>query len=123
VADALGRPLSFILTPGNTADIAVAPAILATVEPPRRLLGDKAYDTDAFRALLAERRIEAVIPSSARRKRACPLNREAYRRRNLIERMFCRLKDWRRIATRYDRLAENFVAALALVATICFWIP
>ena len=80
-------------------------------------------DTDAFRALLAERRIEAVIPSSARRKRPCPLNREAYRRRNLIERMFCRLKDWRRIATRYDRLAENFVAALALVATICFWIP
>jgi transposase len=123
LADALGRPLSFILTPGNTADIAVAPAILATVEPPRRLLGDKAYDTDAFRALLAERSIEAVIPSSARRKRSSPLNREAYRRRNSIERMFCRLKDWRRIATRYDRLAENFVAALALVATICFWIP
>ena len=123
MADAFGRPLSFILTPGNTADIAVAPVILATVEPPRRLLGDKAYDTDAFRALLAERRIEAVIPPSVRRKRPYPLNREAYRRRNLIERMFCRLRDWRRIATRYDRLAENFVAAVALVATISFWIP
>ena len=50
------------------------------------------------------------------------MSREAYRRRNLIERMFCRLKDWRRIATRYDRLAENFLSALALVATVCFWI-
>ena len=91
------------------------------MEPPRRLLGDKAYDTDAFRALLATRHIEAVIPSSARRKQPCPLNREAYRRRNLIERMFCRLKDFRRIATRYDRLAENFLSAPALVATVCFW--
>ncbi len=63
-----------------------------------------------------------MIPSSARRKQPRPLDREAYRRRNLIERMFCRLKDFRRIATRYDRLAENFLSALALVATICFWI-
>jgi transposase len=63
-----------------------------------------------------------VIPSSARRKQPCPLDQEANRRRNLIERMFCRLKDFRRIATRYDRLAENFLSALALVATICFWI-
>jgi transposase len=106
---------------GNSADIAVAPTLLDTAAPPRRLLGDKAYDTDAFRALLAVRQIEAVIPSSARRTRACPLNRIAYRRRNLIERMFCRLKDWRRIATRYDRLADNFLSAIALVATICFW--
>ena len=67
------------------------------------------------------RTIEAVIPSSARRRRACPLDRTAYRRRNRIERMFCRLKDWRRIATRYDRLADNFLSAIALVATICFW--
>ena len=85
-------------------------------------MADKAYDTDAFRALLTARRIEAVIPSSARRKQPCPLDQEANRRRNLIERMFCRLKDFRRIATRYDRLAENFLSALALVATICFWI-
>jgi transposase len=113
--------VALILTPGNTADIDVAPTILALVEPPRRLLGDTAYDTDAFRALLAARNIEAVTPSSARRKQACPLNRKAYRSRNLIERMFCRLKGFRRIATRYDRLAENFLSALALVATVCFW--
>ena len=121
MADALGRPLSFILTPGNTADIAVAPAILATVEPPRRLLGDKAYDTDAFRALLAERRIEAVIPSSARRTRACALDRIAYRRRNLIERMFCRLKDFRRIATRYDKRADIYLSSILLAAAVTWW--
>ena len=109
------------LTPGNTADIAVAPFLLGRVTPPRRVLGDKAYDTDAFRAFLQYKKIDAVIPSSARRKRPYPLDQEAYRRRNVIERMFCRLKDWRRIATRYDRLAENFLSALALVAAVCFW--
>lgn len=95
--------------------------LLATVAPPRRLIGDRAYDTDRFRAWLAERQVEAVIPSNMRRKKACPLDRVAYRRRNIIERMFCRLKDWRRIATRYDRLAENYLSALALVAVVSFW--
>jgi transposase len=98
----------------------VAPALLGGATP-CRLLGDKAYDADAFRGLLAKRRIEAVIPSTASRKKPYPLDRAAYRRRNLIERMFCRLKDWRRIATRYDRLANNFLSAIALVATVCFW--
>ena len=120
LSDALGRPIALALTPGNVADIAVAPALLDTVDPPSRLLADKAYDTDAFRAWLQNREVEAVIPSSARRP--LPLDREAYRRRNLIERMFCRLKDFRRIATRYDRLARNYLSALALVSTVCFWI-
>ena len=88
---------------------------------PRRLLGDKAYDTDAIRRLLAQNRVEAVIPSSARRTRAIPFDRITYKRRNLVERMFCRFKDWRRIATRYDRRADNFLAAIALVATVTFW--
>ena len=95
--------------------------LLATVRPPRRLLGDKAYDTDAIRQLLARRHIQAVIPSSARRTRPLPLDRHAYKRRNLIERMFCRIKDWRRIATRYDRRADNYLAAVALVSTVAFW--
>ena len=97
--DDRGRPVALTLTPGNTADIAVAPFLLGRVTPPRRVLGDKAYDTDAFRAFLQYKKIDAVIPSSARRKRPYPLDQEAYRRRNVIERMFCRLKDWRLIAT------------------------
>ena len=121
LADAFGRPVAFILTPGNTADNIVAPALLDTVPAPYRLLGDKAYDTDAIRLLLKQRQIEAVIPSSARRTRPIPLDRTAYKRRKLDERMFCRFKDWRRIATRYDRRADNFLAAIALIATVTFW--
>ena len=86
------------------------------------MLGDKAYDTDAFRALLNQKNIDAVIPSSARRKRPYPLDQEAYRRRNVIERMFCRLKDWRRIATRYDRCAHTFFSAICIAATVIFWL-
>ena len=95
--------------------------LLATVKPPRRLLGDKAYDTDAIRQLLDPHQIEAVIPSSARRTPPIAFDRLAYKRRNRIERFFCRIKDWRRIATRYDRLADNYLAAVALVSTVAFY--
>jgi transposase len=63
-----------------------------------------------------------VIPSSRARRHPYPLDRIAYKRRNVIELMFCRMKDWRRIATRYDRLARNFLSAIAIVATACFWL-
>jgi transposase len=62
-----------------------------------------------------------VIPSTATRTVPYPLDRSAYRRRNLIERLFGRLKNWRRLATRYDRLARNYIAALALVAVTAAW--
>lgn len=94
---------------------------MATVSPPKRLLADKAYDADSLRDWLNARSIQAVIPSTASRNTPYPLDRIAYKRRNLIERMFCRLKDWRRIATRYDRTARNFLSALALAATLSFW--
>jgi len=97
--------------------------LLDSVDPPRRLLADKAYDADALRTWLKQRDIEAVIPSTASRKRPYPFDRQAYRRRNLIERMFCKIKDWRRIATRYDRLATNFLSAIALVAIAACWLP
>ena len=86
-----------------------------------RLIADKGYDANHFRQLLAERGTEAVIPSTASRKIPIPFDRVAYRERNLIERMFGRLKDFRRIATRYDKLARNFLAAVALAATIIWW--
>ena len=100
----------------------MAPELLNAAGPIRRLLADKAYDTNKLRARLAQDGIEAVIPSVARRKPLIPHDREAYRQRNLIERMFVRLKDFRRIATRYDKLARNFLAAIVLVAAIIWWI-
>ena len=122
LADHLGRPVAFSLTPGNIADISVARDLLDTLAPPKRLLADKAYDADHLRDWLKARRVQAVIPSNATRRTPYPLDKIAYKRRNLIERMFCRLKDWRRIATRYDRTARNFLSAVALAATLSFWV-
>jgi len=96
--------------------------LLEAARPARRLLADKAYDADSLRQWLAKAKVEAVIPSSAARKTPYPLDRKAYRRRNVIERLFCRLKNWRRIATRYDRLAANYLSAVALVAALIAWI-
>ncbi len=99
----------------------MARPLLDAVEQPKRLIADKAYDVDSLRRWLKARRIKAVIPSTATRTVPYPLNRAIYRRRNLIERLFCRLKNWRRLATRYDRLARNYLAALALVALTVEW--
>jgi transposase len=100
----------------------MAPDLLRLAGPLARLIADKAYDTNALRRLLAEQKTEAVIPSIARRKPMIPHDAAAYRQRNLIERMFGRLKDFRRIATRYDKLARNFLAAVVLTAAIIWWI-
>jgi len=100
----------------------MAPSIVAAVSAPKRLLADKAYDAESFRNWLADQRIKAVIPSTASRRTPYPIDRKAYRRRNVIERMFCKLKNWRRIATRYDRLARNYMAAIALAAVIIAWV-
>ena len=88
---------------------------------PKRLIADKAYDVDRLRTWLKARRIKAVIPSTATRTRPYPLDPAAYRPRNLIERLFGRLKNWRRIAPRYDRLARNYLAGIALVAVVTEW--
>nr|WP_148235301.1 IS5 family transposase [Parvularcula bermudensis] len=122
LADDCGRPVAFVLTPGNVADITVAKQIVGAVTPSQRLLADKAYDAEPFRLWLTDRGTEAVTPSTASRKIPYPLDRAAYKRRNIIERLFCRLKNWRRIATRYDRLARNYLAAIALVSLVATWI-
>jgi transposase len=84
----------------------IATELLSAAGPIRRLIADKAYDTNQLRNLLSQLDIHAVIPSIARRKPLIPYDRDAYRERNLIERMFARLKDFRRVATRYDKLAS-----------------
>jgi transposase len=88
----------------------------------KELLADKGYDSDAIRAFLKERDVKAVIPSKSNRNKKIHHDREAYKNRNVVERCFCRLKDWRRIATRYDKLAQNFFSAFYFVATLVFWI-
>ena len=81
-----------------------------------------AYDGNPLRAWLVARGTTPVIPNKPDRKRRHPFDAERYKARNAIERMFCRLKDFRRIATRYDKLARNYLAALCLAALIACWI-
>jgi transposase len=100
----------------------MAPALVGAAGPITRLIADKAYDTNALRALLADNGIEPVIPSIRRRKPLIPYDARTYRERNLIERMFGRLKDFRRVATRHDKLARNFLATALLAALIIWWI-
>ncbi len=122
LADDRGRPIAFALTPGNVADITMAAPLLGAVARPKRLLADKAYDADSLRKWLKQRKVKAVVPSTASRRLPYPLDSRAYKRRNLIERMFCKLKNWRRIATRYDRYAQNYLSGLALAAIMIAWI-
>ena len=110
------------MAPGNLHDVTLAPELLRAGGSLERLIADKAYDTNSFRELLAEQAVEAVIPSLNRRKQPIPYDLAAYRTRNLIERMFNRLKDFRRLATRYDKLARNFLATAAIAALVLWWI-
>jgi transposase len=122
LTDEAGRPRVLLLSPGNVNDGTMAIALVAAAGPIRHLMADRAYDANALRAWLAERGTEAVIPSTRSRKVPIPHDRDLYRQRNRIERMFCRLKDFRRGATRYDKLARNSAAAVHLAAIAAFWL-
>lgn len=122
MTDNQGRPRVLLLSPGNINDIALAPALLAAAGPIRRLIADKAYDANSLRKLLAEQGAQAIIPSTTSRSQPIPYSKKLYRQRNLIERMFARLKDFRRIATRYDKLARNFLAGTFIAAAVTWWL-
>lgn len=111
-----------MLTGGQVHDIWGARALLACVATPACFLGDKAYDADDIRDYLAADGSEAVIPSKANRKEPRPHDPIAYKMRNIIERSFNRLKDWRGIATRYDKKAANFLAGVCLAAAVTYWL-
>ena len=111
-----------MLTGGQVHDIKGAVGLLTAVPPPATLLGDKAYDADHLRDYLASRGTAVVIPNMPRRLRPAPFNADAYRSRNLVERAFCRIKDWRAIATRYDKLARNFLAGVCLAVAVMQWL-
>jgi transposase len=87
-----------------------------------QLLADKAYDSDSLREWLKTRGTKAVIPNKVNRKRRFSFDKTAYRSRHLVENAICRLKDFRRVATRYDKLARNYLASVCLVASIVWWI-
>ena len=106
------------MTGGQAHDCPPAPRLIRRTKPARKLLGDKAYDSAALRQWLKDRGTRAVVPNKSNRKQPFSFDRKSYKQRHCIENAFCRLKDFRRIATRYDRLARNFLASVCLVAAI-----
>jgi len=104
------------------ADCTAADTLLDLMPATSILHGDKGYDSNAVRRKIEVRGAAPNIPPKANRRWKNCFSPRLYRDRNAIERMFGRIKDYRRIATRYDRLASNFLAAVCLVATVCYWL-
>jgi transposase len=104
------------------ADCTAADGLLDRVLTAAILHADKGYDSDAVRRKIESKGTAPNIPPKTNRRWKNCFSPRLYRRRNAIERMFGRLKDFRRIATRYDRLAGNFLAAVCLAATLCYWL-
>lgn len=118
LVDALGNPLAFLLTPGQAHDLVGADALLPQVAADQ-LIADKAYDADdRILQPLAAAGKAAVIPPRKGRTTPRPFDPELYKARHLIENFFCKLKQFRAIATRYDKTARNFLAAIHLAAAI-----
>jgi transposase len=109
------------VSPGNINDMTMAAELIRAAGSFDRLIADRGYDTNAIRSLVAARGAEAVIPATTSRRAPIPYDTQAYRLRNMIERLWCRLKDWRRIATRYDKLAANYLSGALIAASITYW--
>jgi transposase len=110
------------LTGGEAHDCPIAELLIRRVKSPERMLGDKAYDSAELRAALDQNGTKPVIPNRCNRKQPFSFNKRLYKLRWRIESAFNRLKDFRRIATRYDRLARNYLSSVCLVASLVWWI-
>ncbi|MHC3391069.1 IS5 family transposase [Streptomyces lavendulocolor] len=132
-----GRPLAFVVTAGNRNDCTQAKTVIGRIRVarprpgrprtrPDHIVADKGYSDRSFRAYLRQRGIKATIPERVdqlagrkrRRERPCGFDKAAYQRRNVVERCFHRLKQWRGIATRYDKRPDRYLAAIALASTL-----
>lgn len=110
-----------LVGPGNSHDITVAHALIDKAGSFGTLLADRGYDADHLRRRLAENGVRVVIPARARRKTPSAHDPVAYRQRNIVERLWARLKDYRRVATRYDKLAANFLSGVLIAAVVIYW--
>ena len=111
--DSLGNPVRVILTAGQISDIGQAGALIKD-QPAEFIVADKGYDSDAFVETIRAQGSQAVIPPRSNRLNPRAFDRHIYKDRNLIERFFCRIKQFRRIATRYDKLAQSFLSFVYL---------
>ena len=111
-----------LLTEGQVSDYRGAATVLPALPDAEVMIADRGYDSDWFREALTSQGIKPCIPGRKNRKHLIEYDTERYKQRNRVERMFGRLKDWRRIATRYDRCAHTFMSAICIAATVIFWL-
>lgn len=122
VCDQDGRPIVMVLSEGQMSDHKGARLVLDALPPAKALIADRGYDSTWFREALQEKGIEPCIPSSRSRKLPYPYDKALYRQRHKVENLFAKLKDWRRIAPRYDRCAHTFFSAICIAATVILWL-
>lgn len=122
ICDSQGRPLELLITAGQVSDYIGARALLNRLPKVKWLLGDRGYDADWLREALQDKGISACIPGRKQRKTPVKYDKRRYKRRSRIEIMFGRLKDWRRVATRYDRCPKVFLSTIALAALVIYWL-
>ena len=115
--DAFGNPVRLLLTAGQTSEYTQAEALIEGFEA-GYVLADKGYDSDQFVSVIEKNHAVPVIPSKKNRKVPRDFDKVLYQERNAVERFFQKLKNFRRIATRYERLARNYLAMLSLVSTV-----
>lgn len=111
-----------LLSEGQMSDYKGAALMMEAIPPAKDMLADRGYDADWFRDALLARGTTPCIPSRSNRKVPIPHDKALYRQRHKIENMFGKLKDWRRIHTRYDRCAHAFFSAICIAAAVAFWL-
>jgi transposase len=122
VTNTRGRPVRFFITAGQVSDYTGAAALMNGLPEADWSLADRGYDAGWFREGRMDKGIRPCIPGRKSRKTTIKYDKRRYKRRNRIERMFGRIKDWRRVATRYDRSPTVFLSAIILAATVIFWL-
>jgi len=121
VCDRQGRPVRLHLSEGQCSDFTGADVLLRDLPEASVLIG-KGYDSNKIRTMLLAQGITPCIPARRNRNRRMPYSKRLYKLRHKVENLFAKLKDWRRIATRYDRCAHIFLSAVLLGATLIFWL-
>ncbi|KAB2695416.1 MULTISPECIES: IS5 family transposase [Hyphomicrobiales] len=122
VCDGEGRPIIMLLSEGQMSDHKGARLMLNVLPAAKTLIADRGYDSKSFREALQAKGIEPCIPSSRSRKVPYSYDKALYKKRHKVENLFAKLKDWRRIATRYDRCAHTFFSAICIAAAVIFWL-
>jgi transposase len=112
-----GLPIRIVLSAGQASDKAAVAELIEGLPPAKALVADRGYDAQAIIDLVKHQGGHAHIPTQKDRKVQRSIDPAIYRQRNLVERYFCKLKHFRRVATRFDKLARNFLAAVLLAST------